>query len=82
MQEGTVHGIHELQICNLSDCYNNLLSDVCGYTQTEMDDVLACTEIFPLFIDELKSGFVKYLKLPRKSPAISVLYFHVRGTIK
>jgi len=44
--------------------------------------MLACTEIFPLFIDELKSGFVKYMKLLRKSPSINVLFFHVCGTIK
>jgi len=58
VQEGSVHGIQELRIYNLSRCCNNVLSDVCRYRQTERDDMLACTEMFPLFIDELKSGFV------------------------
>jgi len=39
--------------------------------------MLACTEMLPLFIDELKSGFVEYLKLLRESPAISVLFFYI-----
>lgn len=77
-----MHGIHELGIYHTSEWYNNFLSDVCGYMQAERDDLLACTEIFLLFIDELESEFVQYLKLLRKSPAINVLFFHVCGTIK
>jgi len=39
--------------------------------------MLECTEMFSLFIDELKIGFVEYLKLLREYPAISVLLFHI-----
>ena len=33
----------------------------------ERDGRLSYTETFPLFIDELKNGFVEYLKLLTKS---------------